>query len=416
MQFKVGELGVGSLLGEEEIEVISKIIRDGQSLASHFVGPYRDTFEDDFSRYCGSKHAVAVTSATTALQLACQVLHLRKGDEVVATPQTFRASYIYLCDRGVQIRFADIDPATLNIDPAAIEERITPKTRAIYVMDYGGNPVDYDAVMDIAARHHLAVVEDAAHSPGAVYKGRKVGSIADITCFSFHSLKNMNTLGEGGMLTTNNDEFADAARQLRCMGIVGAKTARPDKRIGPYKGFDRPINDHSAESFSHDWARIDAWGNNLRMSEVQAAVGSVQLKKLDALNAARARVAARYSHGLSKIDGIRPVTVADNVLNAWHLYPCFLDSNTLKASHEAFIAFLTDKGIQIIQRFFPVHLSNYMRYLGHAFGECPKCEKVWFQEQINLPINPRMPIEDVDYVVDSIREAVLYFEKGENQR
>ena len=408
MAYKVGELGVGSILGEEEVQAVARVLESGNTLA---YGPCRDKFEKEFAEYCGVGFAVSATSATTALQMACQILHMKEGDEIVGTPQTFRATYVYLGDRGVSIRFADIDRETLNIDPATIEDKITPRTKALYIMDYGGNPVDMDPVMEIARKHNLAVIEDAAHSPGAEYKGRKIGSIADITCFSFHSLKNMTTLGEGGMLTTHNPVYAERARKLRTMDTVGERKERDSRQIGPYKGYDRPINDHSGVAFTHEWMQIDEWGSNFRMSEVQAAVGSVQLKKLDAMNDARARVAARYSEGLSKIEGIRLSRVAPDVRNVWHLYPCFMDSSVIKAGHEEFINYLDDKGIQIIQRFFPVHLSDYMRYLGHQFGECPVCEKVWFEEQLNLPINPKMSFDQVDYVVESIREAVNHFKR-----
>jgi len=407
MDFKVREYGRGSNIGEEELREISRVFQTADIFA---YGPLRDKFEAEFAAYCGVNYAVSATSATTALTMACQILRLKEGDEIIGTPQTFRATYIAAAGRKAAVKFADIDPVTLNIDPATIEDKITPKTKAIFVMHYGGNPVDMDPVMEIAARRGLAVVEDAAHAPGAGYKGRKIGTIADLTCFSFHSLKNMSTLGEGGMLTTNNKQYADYAKKLRTMDLIGEQVPRADTKIGPYEMSKKSINDHSGASFSHDYVSIDEWGNNIRMSELQAAVGSIQLKKLDDMNLRRTKAAERFTKGLSGIEGVIAPQTTPGGQNVWHLYPCFLDRAVVKASRDEFIHYLQDeKGIQIILRYFPVHLSDYMRFYGHKFGECPVCERVWFEQQLNLPMNPRMPDDEIDYTVESIREAVKRF-------
>ena len=407
MEFKIREYGRGSNIGEEELQEIARVIETAETFA---YGPLRDKFEAEFAAYCGVKHAVSTTSATTALAMACQILRLTEGDEIIGTPQTFRATYIAAAGRKVAVRFADIDPVTLNIDPSTVEAKITPRTKAIFVMHYGGNPVDMEPIMEIAGRRGLAVVEDAAHAPGASYKGKKIGSIADITCFSFHSLKNMSTLGEGGMLTTNDGRYAEYAKRLRTMDLIGEQIPRADTHIGPYEMPKPSINDHAGRSYSHDYANIDEWGGNVRMSEFQAAVGSVQLLKLDDMNLQRTKAAERLTKGLSGIEGIVAPRTTPGGLNVWHLYPCFLDTAVVKAGRDEFIHYLQEeKGIQIILRYFPVHLSDYMRYLGHKFGECPVCERVWFERQLNLPMNPRMPDDEIDYIVESMREAVKRF-------
>lgn len=403
----VRELGRGSNIDFEEMKEVEKLIQNADTLA---YGPLRDKFEEEFAAYCNVKYAISATSATTALYMAAQILKLKENDEIIGTPQTFRATYTGALSKGVRIRFADIDPATLNIDPATIEDKITDKTKAIYVTHYGGNPVEMEPIMDIAKRHNLKVVEDAAHAPGAEYHGKKIGSIADITCFSFHSLKNMSTFGEGGMITTNNPEYAAAAKTLRTMGILGTTKPREDTAIGPYPMHNGSYHDHADGAYTQDFEDIEEWGNNFRISEVQAAVGSVQLRKLDDMNRMRAKAADLYTEGLSKIEGIRVLKSTPDALNVWHLYPCFIDRSTIKASRDEFIYYLQDtKKIQIIQRYFPIHLTNYMRYFGHKYGECPVCEKVWFEEQINLPINPRITADQIDYVVNSIKEAVEHF-------
>lgn len=308
--------------------------------------------------------------------------------------------------RGVKVRFADVEPETLNIDPNTIEPLITSKTKAIYVMDYGGNPVDMDAIRQIADKYHLYIVEDAAHAIGAAYKGRNIGSIADIICFSFHSLKNISTLGEGGMLTTNSEAFMEKVRKLRKMGIEGKRVTRPSHKIGRYEPLKSAIYDHSEQSFTSDYSDIEEWGNNFRMNELQAAIGISQLKKLDKLNSKRRKVADLYAKGMEDIEGVRVIQVNKDNECSWHLYPCFLDQSVLKCSRDEVMYYLESKGIQIVQRFFPIHLTDYMRFYGHRYGECPVCERIWFEEQINLPINPRMIEKDVDYVITTLKDAI----------
>ena len=404
-QLRVWERGIGSLFGDEELEVMRDTLKNAESLAGW--GPVNRKFEDEFAKYCGVKHAITVTSCTGALTLATRVLRLRKGDEVACTPQTFVATVLEAASRGVAFKFADIDPSTLNIDPETIENKITAKTRAILLVHYGGNPADMDPILEIAHAHNIAVIEDAAHAPGAEYKGTKVGAMGDFTCFSFHSLKNMTTLGEGGMLTTNNDKYAEEARRLKSMGMIGETQERAVKAIGKHPKPDPPLHDHAAGAYDYDWTGIDEYGTNFRLTEVQAAVGLVQLKKLDTFNKMRLEVARGYSEGLSEIKGIGVPEDRRDCLNVYHLYPCFLNQKEVSVDHNKFLQYLHyEKGVQIILRYFPVHLSTYMRYHGHMFGECPVCERVWFEEQINLPIDPTKTEEDIDCVVSSFKDAM----------
>jgi perosamine synthetase len=412
MDFKIKEYGIGSKFDSRDIDAITQLLQTADTLA---FGPLRDKFERDFSAYVGVEHAVAVTSATAALNLAAQLIGLKEGDEVIGSPQTFRATFLGLAARGVIVRFADIDPDTLNMDPNTIEAHITPNTKAIFVVHYGGNPAEMEAISAIARKYHLLVVEDAAHALGAEYKGRKIGSIGDFTCFSFNSLKNMTTLGEGGMLTFHDSNYIEAAHYLRSMGLVGEYEVK-ERMFGPYKMMDRSIHDHSDGAFTKHWKRIDDWGTHYRLSEAQAAAGIVQLQKLDEMNEFRMEIAKRYTVGLSEISGIRTSFTAPYARNVWHLYPFFIDPETVNATKEEFILYLQNtKGIQINLRYFPAHLTDYMQYFGHDYGECPVCEKVWFEQQLNFPINPRMPLDDVDYIVESVREAVVHFTKSVKQ-
>jgi len=403
-KFRVDEYGVGSVIDEDDLKAASKALRESESLS---WGPLVPQFEKAFAEYCGVKHAVAVTSCTAALEIATRILKLKSGVEVVGTPQTFRATYVPVNAAGVAIRFADIESDTLDIDPNTIMDKITPNTKAIYVMHYGGNPVDMDPVKEVAEKYNLDVVEDAAHALGAAYKGRKVGSIGDLTCFSLQSLKNMTTLGEGGFLTTNRDDYAEMARTLRTYGIIGEKRPRAEKKIGKYPAPDPRISDHADGSWDYDWVRIEGWGIHARMNEVQAAVGLNQLKKLDKMNEMRSKVAEWYGEGLQKMTGIRLWKMRDKSRPSWHLYPCFIDQDKVRIDMFDLIHYLElSKGIRIIQRYFPVHLTDYMRHYGHSYGECPVCERVWFEEQLNLPINPRMPHSEVETVIRSIKNGL----------
>ena len=399
---KVVEHSVGAILGEEEIEAIRRVISSGQSLA---WGPERTAFEEDFRAYCQARHAISVSSCTAALHLCAQVLRLGPGDEVVCTPQSFQSTTLALIARGVRVRFADIDPKTLNIAPDSIEGKINERTKAIYLVHHGGNPADMDPIRKIAAAHDIPVVEDCAHAAGTEYRGQKIGA-GDLCCFSFHSLKNMTTLGEGGMLTTNNDEWAAEAGALRTMGVIGEKVDRGTDRIGPYAKPDSKVFDHAGISWTQDYAGIEELGTHYRLSAVQAAVGRVQLRKLDGFIATRARVAQRYTEAIAEIPGLRPVKVAEGDKSAWHLYTCFVEPDS-GVDRDRFAKYLdNERGVQIILRFWPLHLSAEHRAEGHGFGESPICEKVWFEQQINLPICAAMEDWEIDTVIEALTDGM----------
>jgi len=400
---KVVEHPVGSILGEEELEAIRRVLASGQSLAGAGT-----EFEDEFRQYCGAKHAVALSSCTAALHLAAQVLRLGPDDEVVCTPLTFWATVIALVGRGVHIRFADIDPDTLNIDPATIEAQITPRTRAIYLVHLGGNPADMDPIREIAQAHDIAVVEDCAHAAGSEYKGQKIGN-GDLCCFAFSSLKNMVTLGEGGMLTTNNEQWASEAAALRGFLLIGETTTHPTVQFGPYTKPDFLLSDHSGNSWETDWVRIEEAGTNYRMSRPQAEVGRVQLRKLDSFNAVRERIAQRFNEAVASIPGLRPLKILDGCKSSWHLYTCFVEPDS-GVDRNALIRYMQEvHGVQIILRYWPLHLNPALRMAGHDFGECPVCEKVWFEQQFSLPICPTMEDWEVDAAIEALAEGMNKF-------
>ncbi|MFD0855272.1 DegT/DnrJ/EryC1/StrS family aminotransferase, partial [Actinomadura adrarensis] len=352
-------------------------------------------------------HVQATSSCTTALFLAAQVLRLRPGDEVITTPQTFWVTTWPLQARGVVIKFADIDPDSLNIDPATIEPLVTERTKSIWVVHYGGQAVDMDPVMEIARRHGLTVVEDCAHTAGASYKGRALGTIGDIGCFSFHSLKNMTT-GEGGAFVTRDDTYAEMARALGTIHNWGPMRERDDPSIGPYRqpGYYRDA--HVLRSYTHDY--VDGRylvGNNFRMSELGAALGIVQLGKLDRLNERRREIAHRLDEGIRDVPGIRVQSEKPYARHVYHLYTLFYDPDTVGAPKDDFIRHLQEEeGIEIVIRYFPIHLLPEFRAMGHRYGQCPVAERTYFEHQIQLPIYDHLTDEQVEHMIGAVHRGV----------
>lgn len=406
----IEEYPVGSLLGEEEISAVRRVIESGEPLTR---GKEVDLFEQEFARYCNVKHAVAVSSCTGALRIAAQLLHLGPGDEVICQANAFWATIVALIERNVDIKCADIDPASLNMDPGTIEPLITPRTKAIYVMHHGGDPSDMDPILRIAKEHGLAVVEDAAHAVGAEYKGRKMGGFADITCFSFSTMKNITTLGEGGMITTNNDSYAEMVRGIRTCFPYGEKAKRKTTNLGNYPKPKSPIFMHAGDAWDYDWSRVDEVGTSFRMSTPQAAVGRVQLKKLDAFIAMREKIANRYNDAISKINGLRPVKILPGCKHAWHLFTFFLDSSTGIKRDDFVYHMKENHKIDIVIRFWPIHLGGILRMKGHDIGECPVCENVWFNEQLSLPISPQMQEWEIATIVNALAETMETLRKKE---
>ncbi|MCD6364819.1 MAG: DegT/DnrJ/EryC1/StrS family aminotransferase, partial [Planctomycetes bacterium] len=271
------------------------------------MGPITADFQAKFAKKHKVKHALAVSSCTTGLHLAMQLFDLKAGDEVITTPTTFFSTSLAILKEGAIPVYADINPRTYNIDPRNIEKLITRRTKAIMVVHYGGLMCDMDPIMRIARKHKLLVCEDAAHAHNATYKGRMAGSIGDIGVFSFHSLKNMS-IGEGGMITTNNDEFAQGAEELRCMNIVPWKPSQKRWTFGnvQMKKTD-PVEYWIPSHFDIAQWKGRHWGNNYRMSEMQAAIGRVQLERLDEQTNIRRKIGHKITKGISGIKGIIPV-------------------------------------------------------------------------------------------------------------
>ncbi|WP_158889667.1 DegT/DnrJ/EryC1/StrS family aminotransferase [Amycolatopsis anabasis] len=390
----------GSLLGDEELDALAEVVKSDLPLSG---GVYRETFEQRFRDLIGTRHALSVTSGTVALSLAINLLDLRAGDEVIVTPQTYKATIQPLLDLPVNVRFCDVDPNTLNADPASIESLITRRTRAILIVHYGGLPADMDEIMRIARAHDIRVIEDCAHALGSVYRGRRPGALADIGCFSFHSSKNITTLGEGGMVTVNDDEWGNRLDRMRS-NDSDAVFVRSPRRIGERDGA-RPWMLHAGNSYTHSCLEVRYSGTNATLPEPSAAVGIAQLGRLDRLVKRRRETAERISAVLARFPFARLIPEPPDVLNAYHLYTFFLDPSA-GLDRDLIVERLAERGVQFQLRYFPLHLLPEWRARGHRLGECPVAEQMWFQQQINVPCQPSLSEEQVNTLLDSL-DAVL---------
>lgn len=358
---------------QEEIDEVVDTIKSGWLS----MGPKTQKFEEDFRNYVGAKNAVSINSCTSALFLSLFVLGIKKGDEVITTPFTFGSTASTIIHNGAKPVFCDIEKETYNMDVSQIEKKITEKTKAIIPVHYAGHPVDMDAVMEIAEKHGLKVIEDAAHAIGSEYKKRKIGSIGNTTCFSFYATKNMTT-GEGGMITTDDDELAERMRSLRLHGITKDAWKRYSDKGSWYYEISYP-------------------GYKLNMTDVQAALGLHQLRKLDRFIGIRSELANYYTKRLSEIPGITTPKTRGDVKHSWHLYPVLVDG----VDRSEMINELRKDNIGTSVHFIPVHLHPYYRNLGYNEGDFPNTESV-YNRLISLPFFPKMKKEDVDDVVLSI--------------
>jgi perosamine synthetase len=350
------------------------------------TGPKIEEFEHRFADYVGAKHAVAVSSGTAALHAAMYATGIEPGDEVIVSPMTFAASANCIVFQGGVPVFADIDPNTLLIDPERVEEKITSKTKAVIAVDYAGQPCDYDELKAIAERHHLTLVDDACHALGAIYKDRPVGSLADLNAFSFHPVKHITT-GEGGMIATDDPEFAQRMRRFRNHGIT---------------------TDHRERNLQGAWfyEMIDL-GYNYRLTDFQCALGLSQLLKLPGWIIRRQEIARRYHEAFLNIPGIRLLEKRPEVSHAYHLYVIRLSLGIPGLDRDTVFRILRERGIGVNVHYIPVHLHPYYRKrFGTGPGLCPITEEA-YEEIISLPMFPGMNDEDLKTVIDTVKEVLL---------
>ena len=399
--FKVPYSPRGSVFGREELEQLEQLLLGSDVTLS--CGIWRERFENEFRDTIGTKYAFAVSNGSVALDLAFQLLDLNPQDEVIATPQTYQATVQPLLTHDGHVRFCDIDPNSLCADTSSIESLINERTRAIVLTHYGGLTADMGPIVDLAHSRGIVVIEDCAHAIGSTYLGVPAGALGDIGCFSFQSMKNISTLGEGGMLTTNNDEWAERLRRIRANEPDAVFRDRPTV-FGDYAPPVRDLNRHAKNSYTQECHEVRLPGTNATLSEPAAAVGCVQLRKLERLNARRRQIAAHISSSIKEVPGLSTQEPPPGFHHTYHLYTLFV-TDEVDYDREALAMALEDAGIEIHLRYFPIHLLPEWRYRGHSFGECPIAEKTWFEQHINLPIYPSMTDDQVEFMVSAVREA-----------
>lgn len=345
------------------------------------TGPRVGEFESTFASQCGARQGVAVSSGTAALHAAMRAIALNPGDEVIVPAITFAASAnAAIYEGGVPV-FADVEQDTMLIDPASVAARITPKTRAIVAVDYAGQPADYDALSALTRRYGLALIADACHAPGATYKDRNTGTLADISCFSFHPVKHLTTC-EGGMSVTDSEEFAAHMRRFRNHGIDS------DHRTREKSG-----------THAYDMREL---GYNYRLPDVQCALGLAQLGRLRVWVAARQRLAAHYDAALAGIEGVIPLTLRYDRTHARHIYVVKIAP---QLDRDRVLARLRSEGIGANVHYAPVYLHSYYRQRGYQAGLAPVAEAA-SKQLLTLPLFPAMSSVDVDRVVSALTKSL----------
>lgn len=369
-------------IGPEETQSVLETLESGWLT----TGPRVREFEKQFSHYVGCRESVAVNSGTAALHLALDAVGVREGDEVLVPTMTFAATAEVVTYFKAKPALVDCEPDTMNLDPKDAEAKITSKTKAIIPVHFGGHPCDMAAILDLAKQRGLKVVEDAAHALPAAYEGKKIGTMGDVTCFSFYATKTITT-GEGGMLTTENEEYADKARIMSLHGISKDAWKR-----------------YSAEG---TW-RYDILypGYKYNLTDIAAAIGIGQLKKCDLFAEQRGRLAAFYRESLSDLPEITLPTARDGIKHAWHLYVIRLHPERLRIDRDRFIDLLKGENIGTSVHFIPLHLHPYYRKtFGHAPTDFPHAQKA-FDAIVSLPIYPKMSPADATDVVEAVRKIV----------
>lgn len=368
-------------IGDDDIAAVVEVLQSDWLT----TGPMVDEFERVFAEYVSSNYAIAVSNGTAALHAAMHALDIRPGDEVIVTPMTFAASANCVVYQGGTPVFADVDAETLLLDPNQVEAKITPRTKAIIAVDYAGQPCDYDVLSAIAERHGLALVDDACHAIGGSYKGRAVGTLADLNTFSFHPVKHLTT-GEGGMITTNDAEFARRMRVFRNHGIT------TDHRQRAATG-----------GFFYEMVEL---GYNYRITDFQCALGISQLRRLPTSVLKRQQLAAMYDAAFKDIGYVTPLAVRGDVSHAYHLYMVQFDTEALGMSRVELLAALRAKNIGVNVHYIPVHLHPYYRqHFGTGPGLCPVAEAA-YERLVTLPMFPQMTENDVADVVSAVSDLV----------
>ena len=375
-------------VGEDDVKAVSEV------LTSDFItcGPMVAKLEKELADYCNAKYAVAVSNGTAALHCACIAAGIKEGDEVITTPLTFAASANCVRYVGATPVFADINPETYNIDPASIRAHITPKTKAVIAVDFTGQCVEIEEIRAICDEYNLIFIEDAAHAIGSSYDGKKVGSLADMTCFSFHPVKTI-TCGEGGAVTTNNEELYKKIVLAHTHGIT----------------HDEELMEEAPHEGIWYYEQISL-GYNYRLTDFQAAMLSSQLKKLEDFKAKRKRIVAKYNDAFKDLSGIIVQKEIEKSDTCRHLYIIRLDLDKLTCTRREFFDAMSAENVQCQVHYVPVYWFPYYRHLGYEKGLCPNAEEV-YKGIMSIPLYPKMSDKDVEDTIHAVKKLIGYYRK-----
>jgi perosamine synthetase len=372
-------------IDEREFHEVKEALQSGWITA----GPKTKQFESEFAKAVGAKHAIAVNSCTAAMHLALEALGVRQGDEVITSPYTFAATAEVIRYFDARPVFVDVEPCFLNLNSDLIERAVTPKTKVILPVHLAGMPADMDAIKDVATRHGIPVIEDAAHAFPSAYKGKSIGSISEFTCFSFYATKPITT-GEGGMITTDNNEWADRCRIMSLHGISKDAWKRS-----------------TAEgSWYYD---IVAPGFKYNMTDIAAAMGIAQLRKANIMLEKRTKIARAYNAAFSQLPQLQIPSDDAAQQHAWHLYMLRLNLDTLNIDRARFFDELKVRNIGASVHFIPLHIHPYYRALyGYTPDDFPVAYREYMRE-ISLPIYSKMDESDVQHVIEAVTDIVNHF-------
>ena len=364
-------------INEQDIEAVVNVLKSDYLT----TGPKIAEFERKVADYTGAKYAVAIANGTAALHAACYAAGIGEGDEVITTPITFAASSNWVLYCGGTPVFADINPETYNISSVDIERKITSKTKAIIAVHFTGQPCEMDQIHEIADKHNLIVIEDGAHALGAVYKGKRVGTLSDMTTFSFHPVKHITT-GEGGMILTDNPKLYERLKLFRTHGITREENLLT-KNDGPWYYEQRDL------------------GFNYRITDIQCALGTSQMDRLPGFLEKRKKIAEQYNEAFAGNNQIQLPYQKEGCDNAWHLYVIRVKNGNRKEVFEK----LRAAGIGVNVHYIPVYQHPYYRSHGYAQVVCPNAEE-YYKECISLPMYPDLKEEEQEYVIKKVLEYV----------
>src|SRR3990167_1330221 len=367
-------------IDESDIQVVIKVLKADRITQ----GPEIDKFENALAKFVGAKYAVATSSGTAALHAACIACGITQGDEVIVPTLSFIASANCVLYCGGKPVLVDIYPDTLTINVEEVERKITKKTKALIAVDFAGHPAHWDKLKKLAQDHKLILIDDASHALGSKYRRKPIGSIANLTVFSFHPVKIITT-GEGGAVTTNNRKLYEKILSLRHHGII--KNRGSSKKRGGW------------------FYQINELGYNYRMTDIQGALGISQLKKIDEFIEKRREIWQKYNKSFDDIRGLTLPIEKKGSFCAWHLYPVRFNQEVLGIDRKVIFEKLQTEGLGVQVHYIPIHMHDlYRKRFGYKAGDFPVAEQ-YYKEVLSLPLFPKMANAEINFVVKTLKDA-----------